>query len=355
MYTYGHLFRFISDLFIKTGSSVNDAETIAEVLLAAELRNIPSHGFVRIPDYINLYEKGRINPVPDIRIEHESPTTAVVNGDMAYGMVAGKRSMEIAIEKAKISGTGMVATKNSNHFGIAGYYSMMALSHDMIGITMTNANPLVAPTFSKDRMLGTNPIAVAIPALNQPPYVADFATTPIARGKLELLSKKGISSPSGFLQDKDGKPSNDPDILKRGGAMLPLGGDPDHGSHKGYCLGSMVDIFSAVLGGANFGPFVPPSVAYLPVLEHSTGEGTGHFFCAIRIDGFQPAHIFKAKMDEWIETFRRSGNIDGMPSVKIPGDIEREAESINMKAGINILPKIEEEVREIANRYSVEF
>jgi len=155
---------------------------------------------------------------------------------------------------------------------------MMALEFDMIGICLTNANPLVAPTFSISRMMGTNPIAVAIPAMNQPPFVADFATTPIARGKLAVAEKKGEKVPFGFVQDKDGLPSDDPTILKRGGSMLTLGGDRLHGSHKGYCLSSIVDIFSAVFSGANFGPFVPPSVAYLPVLEKKVGAGTGHFF-----------------------------------------------------------------------------
>ena len=153
-------------------------------------------------------------------------------------------------------------------------------------------------------MMGTNPIAVAIPALKQPPFVADFATTPIARGKLAIAEKKGEKVPFGFVQDKNGIPSDDPAILKAEDQCLLLGGDRIHGSHKGFCLSAIVDIFSAVFSGANFGPFVPPSVAYLPLLDKKTGEGTGHFFGAMRIDAFQPADEFKAKMDEWIETFR---------------------------------------------------
>ena len=188
---------------------------------------------------------------------------------------------------------------------------MMALKHDMIGMTMTNANPLVAPTFSLSRLLGTNPIAVTVPAGKYPPFVADFATTPIARGKLAVAGKKGEKVPYGYVQDKDGNPSDDPDILHQGGSMLTLGGDYLHGSHKGYCMSAVVDIFSAVLSGANFGPFVPPSVAYLPVLDKKTGEGTGHFFGAMRIDAFRPADEFKAKMDEWIETFKNAKTVTG--------------------------------------------
>ena len=232
---------------------------------------------------------------------------------------------------------------------------MMALEHDMIGMAMTNANPLVAPTFSISRLLGTNPIAVAVPTKNQPPFVADFATTPVARGKLAVAEKKGEKTLIGYVQDKNGKPTDDPSILKEGGSMLPLGGDYEHGSHKGYCLGSIVDIFSAVLSGANFGPFVPPSVAYLPVLDKKVGKGTGHFFGAMRIDAFQPADEFKVKMDQWVETFRKAKSAPGMPAVKIPGDIEREKEETIRKQGISIIPAVENDMKEIAGKLGIEF
>lgn len=347
-YSYKYLLGFTKEIFMKMGCSEKDSEVIADVFLAAELRDHASHGMLRIRDYYELWKAGRINTSPRVTIVHESPSTAVVDGDNAVGMVAARRSMEIAIEKAKVSGTGWVSTRNSNHFGIAGYYAMMALKQDMIGICLTNANPLVAPTFSTSRMLGTNPIAVAIPAMSQPPFVADFATTPIARGKLAVSEKKGEKVPYGFVQDRDGQPSDDPTILKAGGSMLTLGGDRVHGSHKGYCLSSVVDIFSAVFSGANFGPFVPPSVAYLPVLEKKVGEGTGHFFGAMRIDAFQPAHAFKEKMDEWIETFRSAKPSEGQSKVLIPGDPEREAEERNMNAGIKLVPAIEDDLRNVS-------
>jgi LDH2 family malate/lactate/ureidoglycolate dehydrogenase len=310
---------------------------------------------IRIKDYYELWKANRININPKITIVYESPSTAVVDGGNAVGMISARRSMEIAIEKAKKAGTGWVATRNSNHFGIAGYYAMMALEFDMIGICLTNANPLVAPTFSISRMMGTNPIAVAIPAMNQPPFVADFATTPIARGKLAVAEKKGEKVPFGFVQDKYGLPSDDPTILKRGGSMLTLGGDRVHGSHKGYCLSSIVDIFSAVFSGANFGPFVPPSVAYLPVLEKKVGAGTGHFFGAMRIDAFQPAEEFKLKMDEWIKTFRSAKPVKGQEKVLIPGDPEREAEIRNMSDGIKIVPAIKDDLFSIAKELGIDF
>lgn len=337
------------------GCSTRDSEIIAEVFLAAELRGHASHGMIRIKDYYELWKGGRINVNPNVRVVHESPSTAVVDGDNAVGMIAAVKSMEIAIEKAKTAGTGWVATRNSNHFGIAGYYAMMALKHDMIGICLTNANPLVAPTFSISRMMGTNPIAVAIPAKTQPPLVADFATTPIARGKLAVAEKKGEKVAFGFVQDKTGNPSDDPAILKSGGSMLTLGGDRIHGSHKGYCLSALVDIFSAVLSGANFGPFVPPSVAYLPVLDKKVGEGTGHFFGAMRMDAFQPADEFKAKMDEWIETFRSAKPATGQDRVLIPGDPERESEERILKEGISLVPAIKDDLVKIAAALEIPF
>jgi L-2-hydroxycarboxylate dehydrogenase (NAD+) len=355
MYTHDYLFDFTQKVFKKMGCSNEHASAVAKVFIAAELRGLSSHGMIRIKDYYELWKANRININPNIKIVHESPSTAVVDGDGAIGMIAASRSMEIAIQKASVCGSGWVSTCNSNHFGIAGYYAMMALEHNMIGMTMTNANPLVAPTFSVSPLLGTNPIAVAIPAGKQPPFVADFATTPIARGKLAVSEKKGEKTLLGFVQDKEGNPTNDPAILKAGGSMLTLGGDYEHGSHKGYCLSAIVDIFSAVLSGANFGPFVPPSVAYLPVLDKKVGEGTGHFFGAMRIDAFQPADHFKLKMDEWIATFRNAKSAPGKPAVKIPGDNEREKEEILSKEGIKIVPAIAKDLKEIANSLGLEF
>jgi LDH2 family malate/lactate/ureidoglycolate dehydrogenase len=354
MYSYSFLLDFTKNVFIKMGCPEKDASVIAEVFLAAELRNHASHGMIRIKDYFELWKSGRINVNPDVKVVHETPSTAVVDGDNAVGMVAARRSMEIAISKASQAGTGWVATRNSNHFGIAGYYAMMALEKDMVGICLTNANPLVAPTFSVSRMMGTNPIAVAVPAGKQPPFVADFATTPIARGKLAVAEKKGEKVAIGFVQDKNGIPSDDPTILKSGGSMLTLGGDRLHGSHKGYCLSAIVDIMSAVFSGANFGPFVPPSVAYLPVLDKKVGEGTGHFFGA-RIDAFQPADHFKAKMDEWIETFRGAAPAEGCEKVLIPGDPEREAEELFMRDGIKLVPAIEKDIAVIAAELNISF
>lgn len=352
MYSYAKLKDFTEKIFIKMGCPVEEAKKGAEVLLSADLRGVDSHGVARLSGYVRLWEAKRINATPKVRIVHETPSTAVVDGDSGLGLVVAPKAMQIAIDKAKNVGTGWVSVKGSNHYGIAGYHAMMALEHDMIGISMTNASPLVAPTFSLDRMLGTNPIAVAIPADKQPAFVADFATTTAANGKLEILQRKGTDAPMGWIQDKNGNQTPNPHELKQGGALLPLGGDRDHGSHKGYCLGSIVDIFSAVLSGANYGPWVPPFVSFLPMPANPVGEGIGHFFGAMRIDAFRPADEFKTHMDNWISTFRNANAIDG-EKVQIPGDYERNESEKRKTEGIYLLPPVEKDLKELGDRFGI--
>ncbi|MDD4033673.1 MAG: Ldh family oxidoreductase [Bacteroidales bacterium] len=354
-HSYGRLFDFTVEVLKHMGFSQKDSEECAVVFLAAELRGISTHGVIRLGDYCKLWEKGRINTAPNIQIVHESPCTAVIDGDGTIGMIPARMAMRKAMEKARNAGTGWVCVKNSCNFGIAGYYAMMALEEDMIGITMTNASALVAPTFSAEAMMGTNPLAIAIPALSQPPYVADFATTPITRGKFTLAAKKGEKIGFGFAQDKQGNPSDDPTILERGGSMLPLGGTREHGSHKGFCLGSMVDILTGVLSGANFGPFVPPMVPYLSMPENQVGKGLGHFFGAMRIDAFMPAAEFKQRMDLWIETFRNAKPANGCEKVLIPGDPERESEIRIRKEGIQLSPQVEKDMEEISEKFGIPF
>ncbi len=334
--SYEALLGFVINVFRAIGCPDADARTAAEVLVSADLRGVDSHGVARLSGYLRLREAGRVNPRPRIRIVHETPSTAVIDGDAGLGLVVAPFAMRVAIEKARTAGTGWVSVRNSNHFGIAGYHAMMALEHDMTGIAMTNASALVAPTFGIERMLGTNPIAVAIPALEQPPFVADFATTTASNGKLELLQQKSAAAPLGWVQDAGGADSTDANILKAGGAMLPLGSDREHSSHKGYALGSLVDIFSAVFSGAAYGPWAPPFPAYVPMPQDPPGQGLGHFFGAMRIDAFRPAAEFKAHMDNWISRFRQTTPAPGQERVLIPGDPEREMDAERRAGGIPV-------------------
>lgn len=352
LYKYEDLLNFSTNIFIKIGCSKEEASLASKVLLSADLRGVDSHGVARLSGYVRLWEAKRVNAKPNIKIVHETPSTAVIDGDRGLGLVVAPKAMEVAIEKAKNVGTGWVSVKNSNHYGIAGYHAMMALSHDMIGMSMTNASPLVAPTYSLERLLGTNPIAVAIPAKKQPAFVADMATTTAANGKLEILQRKGLDAPMGWIQNKSGEQTTNPFELKEGGALLPLGGDREHGSHKGYCLGSVVDIFSAVLSGANYGPWVPPFVSFLPVSKDPVGEGIGHFFGAMRVDAFRPADEFKSHMDNWIERFRSAKSVEG-EKVLIPGDPEREMEAERIKSGIPLLAPVVKDLSELGEKMGV--
>jgi LDH2 family malate/lactate/ureidoglycolate dehydrogenase len=354
IYTYQQLYLFAKSIFLQIGSSEVNAATAAKVLLSADLRGVDSHGIARLTGYVRLWEVGRINANPSIQIVHETPSTAVIDADKGLGLVVAPEAMQVAINKAKNVGTGWVSVKNSNHFGIAGYHAMMALDNDMIGIAMTNASALVAPTFSVERLLGTNPIAVAIPAGTEPAFVADFATTTAANGKLEILQRKNEEAPEGWVQTKEGTISKNANELKNGGALLPLGGDKEHGSHKGFMLGSIVDIFSAILSGANYGPWVPPFPAYVPMPENLPGEGIGHFFGAMRIDAFRPAADFKSHMDNWIQRFRSAQTVPGAKRVIIPGEPEREMEAERSSNGIPLLPVVINDLRTLGEKYNLE-
>jgi len=353
IYSYSTLHSFSKNIFLKIGCSDEDATIAADSLLIADLRGVDSHGVARLSGYVRLWEAKRIKAVPQIKIVYETPSTAVVDGDAGLGLVVAPFAMQVAIDKAKNVGTGWVSVKNSNHFGIAGSHAMMALHHDMIGMAMTNGSALVAPTFSTERMLGTNPIAVAIPAGNEQPFVADFATTTAANGKLEISQRKNENVPNGWVQTKTGEPSINASELKKGGALLPLGGDREHGSHKGYALGSIVDIFSAVLSGANYGPWVPPFPAYVPMPENMPGEGIGHFFGAMRIDAFRPAEEFKLHMDKWIRAFSSSKTIEGQKKVIIPGEPEVEFENERRKNGIPLLESVVEDLKTVGNKFGI--
>lgn len=353
VFDYARLKKFTEEVFLKMGCPSQHALMAADALVAADLRGIDSHGVARLSGYIRLWEAGRINANPTIRVLHQTPSTAVLDGDSGLGLVVAQEAMQIAIEKAKQVGTGWVSVQNSNHFGIAGYHAMMALQHDMIGMAMTNASPLVAPTFSSDKMLGTNPIAVAAPAGKQPPFVADLATTTAANGKLEILQRKGQGTPTGWVQDKEGAPCTDAHILKKGGALLPLGSDREHGSHKGYALGAVVDLFSALLSGANYAPWVPPFPAYVPMPTRQPGKGIGHFLGALRIDAFRTADEFKQSMDDWIEGFRNASPISEQEKVMVPGDPERIACDLRLAQGIPLEDSVAEDLRKVAAQFSL--
>ena len=335
------------------GCSKEHAVLAADVLLLSDLRGIDSHGVARLTGYVRLWQKQRINPKPDIKIVHETPTTATIDGDAGLGLVVAPFAMKVAIQKAEQYGSGWISIRNSNHFGIAGYHALMAVQKDMIGFAMTNASPLVAPTFSNERMLGTNPMCYAFPAGKYPPVIVDMATSAAANGKLEIAQRAGKPVPEGWIQDSTGGYTTDPHALKNGGSLLPLGSDREHGSHKGFGLSATVDILSAVLSGANYGPWVPPFVSFLEPPADPVGTGIGHFLGAMRVDGFRPVDEFKAHMDNWVTRFKNASAINPDQKVIIPGEPEFEAEIDRRKNGIPIVDAVVKDLNEVAEKLHV--
>jgi len=345
--------QFTQNIFLSMGCNTGHATLAADVLLQADLRGIDSHGVARLVGYVRLWESKRINANPNITIVHETPTTATVDGDAGLGLVVAPFAMNLAIQKAAQYGSGWVSVRNSNHFGIAGYHSLMAVGKDMIGFAMTNASPLVAPTFSNERLLGTNPMCYAFPAGKYPPVVVDMATSAAANGKLEIAQRAGKPVPEGWIQDAAGDYTTDPHALKSGGSLLPLGSDKEHGSHKGFGLSATVDILSAVLSGANYGPWVPPFVAFLEPPADPVGMGIGHFVGAMRVDGFRPVEEFKSHMDNWISRFKSASTIDPDQKVVIPGEPELEAEADRKANGIPLVDAVVNDLNGLAEKFGI--
>jgi L-2-hydroxycarboxylate dehydrogenase (NAD+) len=340
------------------GVPAADAAITADVILAASLRGVDSHGIIWLPRYIQRIQSGMIRPEAQIRLVHESPTTALMDAGGGLGQPAGYRAMQAAIRKARQYGSGWVTVRNSNHYGMAGYYAMLALEHDMIGLSTTNADPAVLPTFGLARMLGTNPIAAAVPAGTERPFVLDMATSVVAVGKINLARRAGRPIPSGWATDETGAPSTDPDQVldsraqKRPGGVLPLGGIGEQlGGHKGYGLGLLVEILTGVLSGAATADQTYPT----------RPDGTplpadlGHFFGAIRLDGFGPVEGFKAAMDDLIRRLRNTPKIPGAERIYIAGEKEFEETERRATAGIPLSGALASELRALAGELGIPY
>lgn len=342
---------FTENVFKAMGCSAEHATLATDVLVSADLRGIDSHGVARLSGYVRLWDQERINAQPHIRVVHETPTTATVDGDRGLGLVVAPFAMDIAIAKARQYGSGWVAIRNSNHFGIAAYHALKAVEQDMIGYAMTNASPLVAPTFSSERMLGTNPMCYAFPAGQHPPVVVDMATAAAANGKLEIAERAGKIVPEGWVLDAKGRPTTNPAALRKGGVLLPLGSDYSHGSHKGFALSATVDILSGVLSGASYGPWAPPFVAFMQPMADQPGQGLGHFVGAMRVGGFRPVDEFKQHLDQWIERFKAAKRIDEQQGVVIPGEPEDAAAAERKVEGIPLAAAVWQDLNALAERF----
>ncbi|WP_423792555.1 L-sulfolactate dehydrogenase [Methanocaldococcus indicus] len=329
--------QLIVDVLKKYNVPEKDAKIVADVIVEADLKGFTSHGIGRFAQYVEGLKLKNINPNPNIRIVKESPATAVIDGDLGLGQVVGDYAMDIAIEKAKKMGISCVSTINSNHFGIAGYYTEKAMNEDMIGIVMTNTEPAMAPFGGKKKILGTNPIAIAFKG-NKYKFSLDMATSSIARGKILEALRKKTKIPEGCAVDKDGNPTTDPKEALEG-CILPFGGP------KGYALALAIEMLSAI-GGAEVGSKVRGTAN---PKERCT---KGDLFIVINPDFFMGKEEFKKKVDELMEEVKSAGE-----NVLIPGEIEERNKEKN-KDGIpideslyNILKNICDEVGLDINNY----
>lgn len=346
---------FSAAVFEHFGVPGDDARQAAAVLAASDLRGIESHGVARLHTYFDMLQLQRINPRPQIRVVRQSASTATVDGDNGLGLVVGPKANEIAMAKAEDAGSGWVSVCNTNHYGIAGYYVLQALERDLIGWSMTNSTKLVAPLWGADRMLGTNPIAIAFPGHRHPPIVIDMATSACAYGKIEMARRRHEPVPRGWAIDRQGLDTEAPQAMVEGGALLPLGSFRPMGGHKGFCLAAMVDILCCCLSGANWGPWAPPFALRQEIPARSVGRGIGHFFGAMRIDAFIDPDEFKSQIDDWIETFRQTPPQPGTPGVVIPGDPEREAEQQRRQHGVPLIQPVIDELRDISQQTGIAF
>ncbi|HEU0165571.1 MAG TPA: Ldh family oxidoreductase [Thermomicrobiales bacterium] len=342
----GQVEAFVADTLVAGGVAPDKAQVAASHLLLADLRGVESHGVARLPGYVARLKAGLIDPQAEVTVVHELASTLALDAHNGLGLLAGQDAMGRTIAKAEESGICMTTVRNSNHFGIAGAYAVMAAERGLGGMAMTNASRLVVPTFASGPMLGTNPIAFAVPVRGARPLIVDMSTSTVAWGKIEIARRAGIPIPAGWAVDADGAPTTDPSAVK---GLTPLGGDRTMSGHKGYGLGLMVDILCAVLAGSSWSWDIGRTT------ELSYSGGIGHFFLAWRIDAFRDPEEFADQMDKVIGEIRAMKVADGAPSnrVLVPGDPEMEAEAENLRLGVPIRTEVLAELAVMANEIGI--
>lgn len=347
---------FIRDVLVKCGVPETDVDICADVIIESDKRGIQSHGISRLKYYYNRIQSGQHKVVTEFEVVKDHAATAVVDGHHGMGMVIASRAMQMAIDKAKMYGMGSVAVRNSTHFGIAGYYPLMAIHQDMIGLTVTNARPAVSPTFGVQPMLGTNPIAFGAPSDDDIPFLYDGATPITQRGKIEVYARLNKPMPEGWVADENGKLVTDSlatlsGLTKGTMSLLPLGGAGELlAGYKGYGLGTMVEILSASLQGGVF----------LQALSGVAEDGSprpfrvGHFFMAIDIESFTDLDQFKAITGQILRDLRNSKKVPGQTRIYTAGEKEYEMLKVTAERGIEINPELQKEIKFLQGELGLE-
>ncbi len=355
--SFDKLEHFMEETLKGIGIPASDAAIITDVLIESDKRGIDSHGLGRLkPIYIDRIDDGILNPVTRITTISDKATATVLDGNDGMGHVIGHKAMEIAIEKARKFGIGMVAVRNSSHYGIAGYYATMATSEGMIGITGTNARPSIAPTFGTENMLGTNPLTIGLPTDEEFPFVIDAATSVSQRGKIEVYGRAGKEIPPGWVIGEDGKTRTDTasilkDLTRGTAALLPLGGiGTDGAGYKGYGYATAVEILSAALAEGSF-------------MKDLTGKDEngakrpyhlGHFFIAINPDFFLGKETFRRVAGNILRALRASRKAPGEERIYTAGELEWEARGFRMKYGCPVPPSLQSVIQNLSERFSIQ-
>lgn len=346
----GKLTRFAAAVLAKAGLGAEEAGKAAELIVAADLRGIDTHGVAHLgPFYVTRLQKGQINTTPAFRVESHAPATAVMDGDNGMGFLVGRAAMTEAMRRADEVGVGMVAVRNSTHFGAASLYSLMAASRGMIGIALSSTGPIVVPPGSTKRGVGTNPISIAVPAGREGPFVLDMSTSVVPGGKISDAMRRGQPIPLGWAVDNKGAPTTDPAaVFKGGGGLVPLGGEPAFGAYKGFGLGVAVEAFCSILSGA--------VASLLMVVDPaSAGNRCDHFFAAIKVAGFGDGASFTAAMQDMRAAYH------GLPMAKegdkllLAGEVENAIEAKRRREGIPLHEKVVESLAQLGRDLGVPF
>lgn len=329
--------------------AADDASVVADVLVAADLRGIESHGAARLSAYyVDALRSGGINPEPNRHLAAGAGSVFVLDADNGLGHPACHQAMNRCISLARETGIAVGGVKNSNHFGIAGYYAMQASREGMIGVCLTNSQPLVLPTYGRKPTLGTNPIAVAVPAGDYPAFVLDMATSVVPIGKIEVHQRKQKPVPASWGADADGLPSEDPEIIMQQGGLFPLGGTDKTSGYKGYGLAAVVDILSGVLTGASFLTAVSSATDCEPT-------GVGHFVAALRVDAMMPPDDFAKRMDQFIEQLQTAPLATDCEHIYVAGEKEYLQYEKNLQNGVPLHPKVHSELLDVCRELDVSF
>jgi LDH2 family malate/lactate/ureidoglycolate dehydrogenase len=349
---------FMKDCLLKCGVPEDDAQIVSDVLIESDKRGIDSHGIGRLkPIYIDRVDLGILNPETKIDVVKETATTAVLDGNNGMGHVVSKKAMQMAIDKAKENGLGMVAVRNSTHYGIAGYYPLMAIENGMIGITGTNARPSIAPTFGVENMLGTNPLTIGFPTDEEFPFLLDCATSVSQRGKIEMYSRAGKELPPGWVIGRDGKTRTDTDqilvdLTKGKAALAPVGGLGElTAGFKGFGYATVVEVLSAALQGGSF----------LKDLNGFDEDGNripyplGHFFIAINIDAFLGVELFKKIAGSIMRDLRNSEIAPGEERIYTAGEKEHVAWTYRKDNGCPVPVVLQKQMVELRNRWELDY